>query len=156
MRLDPLVLCFPSDARQSADSPLNLPKNRLLLWSGGFPLNALVAPYRAILRWYRCSTPYRAILSQPSQQSPNRVRYPRLAPSFTQTYQCDTPFCNISRDTCAIPQENKREKALRCYRSEGREWGVGSVVVDFRVFGVPRFSGQRSQTTCFKGFCVGF
>ena len=24
--------------------------------------------------------------------------------------------------------------------SEGREWGVGSVVVDFRVFGAPRFS----------------
>ena len=35
---------------------------------------------------------------------------------FTKTYQCDTPFCNISRDTCAIPQENKHEKVLRYYR----------------------------------------
>ena len=35
---------------------------------------------------------------------------PPLVPSFTQTYQCDTPFCNISRDTCAIPQENKHKK----------------------------------------------
>ena len=29
--------------------------------------------------------------------------------------------------------------------SEGREWGVGSVVVGFGVFGAPRFSAQRSQ-----------
>ena len=36
--------------------------------------------------------------------------------------------------------------------SEGREWGVGSDVVDFRVFGAPRFSVQRSQNTYFKGF----
>ena len=36
--------------------------------------------------------------------------------------------------------------------SEGREWGVGSVVVEFGVFGAPRFSVQRSQNTCFKGF----
>ena len=24
-------------------------------------------------------------------------------PCFTQAHLCDTPFCNISRDTCAIP-----------------------------------------------------
>ena len=36
--------------------------------------------------------------------------------------------------------------------SEGREWVVGSVVVDFRVFGAPRFSVQTSQNTSFKGF----
>ena len=35
-------------------------------------------------------------------------------------------------------------KILR--KSEGREWGVGSVMVDFRVFGAPRFSVQRPQT----------
>ena len=33
------------------------------------------------------------------------MRYPPLVPSFTQTYQCDTPLCNISRDTCAIPRK---------------------------------------------------
>ena len=49
--------------------------------------------------------PYRAILSQPSQQSPKRVRYP-LGTSFTQTYQCDTPILqHIARDTCAIPRK---------------------------------------------------
>ena len=36
--------------------------------------------------------------------------------------------------------------------SEGREWGVGSVVVDFRVFGAPRFAVQKPPNTCFKGF----
>ena len=30
------------------------------------------------------------------------VRYPPLVLSFTQTHLCDTPFCNVSRDTCAI------------------------------------------------------
>ena len=75
-------------------------------------MESLVAPYRAILRYYRCDTPYRAILSQPSQQSPNRVRYPPLVPSFTQTYQCDTPFCNISRDTCAIPPGKQARKCF--------------------------------------------
>ena len=38
------------------------------------------------------------------------------------------------------------------WTSEGREWGVGSVVVEFGVFGAPRFSVQRSQNTRFKGF----
>ena len=26
-----------------------------------------------------------------------------------QTYLCDTPFCNISRDNCAIPHKNKHK-----------------------------------------------
>ena len=40
--------------------------------------------------------------------------------------------------------------ALACHarpqleESEGREWGVGSVVVEFGVFGAPRFSVQSS------------
>ena len=37
-------------------------------------------------------------------------------------------------------------------RSEGRKWGVRSVVVGFGVFGAPRFSVQRSETPIFKGF----
>ena len=36
--------------------------------------------------------------------------------------------------------------------SEGRAWGVGSVVEGFGVFGAPRFSVQRSQNAYFKGF----
>ena len=36
--------------------------------------------------------------------------------------------------------------------SEGRKWGVRSVVVGFGVFGVPRFSVQRSPTPIFKEF----
>ena len=38
----------------------------------------LVAPYRAILRYYRCDTPYRAILFQGIQHSPTMMRYPPL------------------------------------------------------------------------------
>ena len=36
------------------------------------------------------------------------VRYPPLALIFTQAHLCDTPFCNISRDNCAIPHKNRR------------------------------------------------
>ena len=51
----------------------------------------------------------------------------------------------------------RREYMPRLYShpgeySEGREWGVGSVVVEFGVFGAPRFSVQRPQNTYFKGF----
>ena len=31
-------------------------------------------------------------------------------PSCTQTCQCDTPFCNISRDICAIPPGKRARK----------------------------------------------
>ena len=34
-------------------------------------------------------------------------------PRFTQAHLCDTPFCNISRDNCAIPHKNKHENVLR-------------------------------------------
>ena len=53
---------------------------------GGCNFMFLVAPYRAILRYYRCDTPYHAILSQPSQQSPNRVRYPPPLVPFLQRH----------------------------------------------------------------------
>ena len=36
-----------------------------------------------------------------------------------------------------------------CRRSEGRKWGVRSVVVEIGVFGAPRFSVQRSPNTYF-------
>ena len=38
----------------------------------------LVVPCRAILRYYRCDTPYRAILFKGGEDSPKMVRYPPL------------------------------------------------------------------------------
>ena len=32
--------------------------------------------------------------------------------SFTQTHLCDTPFCNISRDTCAIPHQKQAQMSF--------------------------------------------
>ena len=56
---------------------------------------------------------------------PQEGAIPPLVLSLTQTYQCDTPFCNISRDTCAISQENKHDNILRYYRSKYRAiWKV--------------------------------
>ena len=67
----------------------------------------LVAPYRTILRYYRCDTPYRAILCS---TPPKWCDAPPLVLSFTQGHLCDTPFCNVSRDNCAISHKNKHER----------------------------------------------
>ena len=40
------------------------------------------------------------------------VRYPPLVLSFTQAHLCNTRFCNVSRDACAIPHKNKHERAF--------------------------------------------
>ena len=55
-----------------------------------YSLEALVAPYRAILRYYRCDTPYRAIPFKGGKRSPKMVRYP---PWYLVSY----------RHICAIP-----------------------------------------------------
>ena len=36
------------------------------------------------------------------------VRYPPLVLSFAQAHLCDTPFCYILRDNCAIPHKKTR------------------------------------------------
>ena len=66
------------------------------------------------------NTPYRAILFQGGEHSRKMVRYPPLVLNFAQRHPCDTPFCNVSRDNCAIPHKNKREKVLRYYRYKYR------------------------------------
>ena len=40
------------------------------------------------------------------------VRDPPLVLSFTQAHLCDTPFCNVSRDNCAIPQKKQARKSF--------------------------------------------
>ena len=40
--------------------------------------------------------------------------------SFTQAHVCGTPFCNISRDSCAIPHKNKHDRVLRYHRYKYR------------------------------------
>ena len=74
-----------------------------------FPCKNLVAPYRAILRYYRCDTPYRAILSQPSQQSPNKVRYPLLVPFNTDVSVRCPNLQHIARYLCDTPGEQARK-----------------------------------------------
>ena len=62
-------------------------------------LPCLVAPYRAILRYYRCDISYRAILFQGGQQLPKVVRYPPWIlhlKTSTQEY-CDTIASRMSR-----------------------------------------------------------
>ena len=63
------------------------------------------------------------------------VRYPPLVLSFTQAHLCDTPFCYVSRDNCAIPHKKQARKCFcdtiatsiaryekyRCWASKPRE-----------------------------------
>ena len=45
------------------------------------------------------------------------MRYPPPWYSVSHKHICgDTPFCNISRDNCAIPHKNKHGRVLRYYR----------------------------------------
>ena len=96
----------------------------------------LVAPYRAVLRYYRCDTPYRATPFQRAWHSPKMVRYPSLilSTSFTQAHLCDTLCCNKSRHDSAILHNKistkqfhntiatsiaRNEKVLLCVTSSG-------------------------------------
>ena len=53
--------------------------------------------------------------------SPKGCDTPPLVLSFTHAHLCDTPFCNISRDNCAIPHKNKHDRVLRYYRYKFRK-----------------------------------
>ena len=76
-------------------------------------LKSLVAPYRAILRYYRCECPVSRDTFEGSQHSPKMVRYPPpLVLSFSQAHLCDTPFCYVSRDMCAIPTLKQGRKSV--------------------------------------------
>ena len=41
---------------------------------------------------------------------PQNGAIPPLVLSFTQAHLCDTPFCNISRDNCAIPHKTSTKE----------------------------------------------
>ena len=73
-----------------------------------------------ILRYYRCDTPCRTILFQGGEHSPKMVRCAAFVLSFTQAHLCDTPFCNISCDICAIPHKKKHARILHDYRHKYR------------------------------------
>ena len=56
--------------------------------------------------------PHIAIIFEGGQDSPKIVRWPLLPLSFTQAHLCDTPFCYISRDNCAIPHKQARKSLV--------------------------------------------
>ena len=43
---------------------------------------------------------------------PQNGAIPPLLLSFTQAHQCDTQFCNISRDNCAIPHTKQAQNSF--------------------------------------------
>ena len=112
-RTTPEVNCwhFPIGDPGASDPTVMTQKLMICIWASA--CSTLVAPYRAILRYYRCDTPYRAILFKGGGHSPKMVRYPppSYLASFTQAHLCDTPFCNVSRDSYAIP--HKKQKKTR-------------------------------------------
>ena len=132
----------------------------------------LVAPYRAILRYYRCHTPYRAILSQPSQQSPNRVRYPPLVPFFYTDISVRYPIVqHIARYLCDTPGKQARKRFAILSLKVSRDmksiaagplspWFAPWISVGFRHFcGLRDFRQSSTQLlvcsclSCFLRFC---
>ena len=69
------------------------------------------------------NTPFRAILFGEVSTPPKGCDTPPLALSFTQAHLCDTPFCNVSRNSCAMPHKNKHERVLRYYRYKSEKSG---------------------------------
>ena len=97
------IVRLPPDSSLTCDTSLDL------LW---LPLLIGFVPYERGL-----SGP---ISRETAILSPKMVRYTHLVLSFTQAHLCDTPFCNISRDNCAIPHKNKHKRVLRYYRCKYR------------------------------------
>ena len=70
----------------------------------------LAAPYRAY-----CDPPYGAKNFSVGLALPKRFGYLPLVLSSTQTYLCDTPFCNVSGDTCEMQFSSRQERASHAY-----------------------------------------
>ena len=62
-------------------------------------------------------------------------------------------MCATRQDTEPLGTLNFAAHTLwSAWQLEGREWGVGSVVVGSAFLGAPRFSAQRPQNPYFEGF----
>ena len=77
-------------------------------------------------------------------ENPGKHEAPRCCPL---EHSMSTCICHMIGLFCAVLRSSWHGRfATRFARiTEGRECGVGSVVVDFRVFGAPRFSVQRPR-----------
>ena len=75
----------------------------------------LVAPYRAILRYYLCDTPYRAILFKGGLAPPQIGAIPPpFALSFTKGTHCAIPrFATYRAVICAMPHKTKDQETRR-------------------------------------------
>ena len=73
-----------------------------IFWSH---LKSLVVPCRAIIAILSLRYPISRDTFQGRVALPQNGAIPPLAITFTQAHLCDTPFCNVSRDTCVIPHE---------------------------------------------------
>ena len=138
-----------------------------------------MAPYRAILRYYRCDAQYRAIHCHGSQRS-QWCDAPALVLRFRQAHRCDTSFATkreifvVSRDMKSISAGPLRPcvaklRRLPCHLSsrlhrrewgpsrvsietEGREWWVGSVVVGSAFWVAPHVCPVVPKRPEYKGF----
>ena len=92
-----------------------------------------MAPYRAILRYYRCDTHIARSFSREVSTPPTWGDTP-LGTSFTQAHLYDTPFCNVSRKTIV-----RYPIKIRVRPKERPKASCGETVVQKGVFGESRF-----------------
>ena len=80
-------------------------------------LDRLVAPYRAILRYYRCDTPNRAILSREFNSPPKWCDTPPPWHLVSHRHICAMPnFATYRAIIVQYPIKNEHGKILRYYR----------------------------------------
>ena len=103
--------CGQADSRRRETLPLHLrldPWRAVLLQSLTSIQSLSIYIYiSSKCRYHTCPT---KDSKTPPKQRPEIVRCSPLVLSFSEAYLCDTPFCNILRDNCAIPHKNKHKK----------------------------------------------
>ena len=109
-------------------------------------------PYRAILRYYRCDTPYRAILFKGGRYSPKMVRYPLVALSFTQALSRP-----VLRDTARLsqpPYPAPRVISETSKRHLKRQQPQSDAKSDTKFVAIVQFLTCHFTVVAFRGRCT--
>ena len=125
----------------------NFQTSRLLLPS-------LVAPYRAILRYYCCDTLYRAMLSKGAQHSPKIVPYP---PWYLVSHRhiCAIPhFATYRAIIMRYPMKTSTKDFLRYYRYKYRAISKVSLLgLSVSEFTLTTGTETQKSIIAFKSLC---
>ena len=84
------------------------------------------------------------------------MRCPPLVLSFTQAHLCDTPFCNVSRDNCAITQIDTREFFLARGDHPNSRKNVPRMLGQMKIFHVGSHQFRESLRELLREFWFSY